>query len=381
MNKNLVLLLAAIFLTGAVGVEIPAMAVSGPFGYDLQKDIHRTEIKNRENKNKAPEAKETSSANTSAPVSVPVTEEQIFDSNVHFNKVYYPNATIKSAVSKYKNANYTGCLQELYTIIKKNPKDAAAYYYVAMAYTKVGATENAKAAYQKVINLNTNEVLVDYASKGLDCLNGGVACVAKEVAEDANIDPKDPAAKAASELDKFIAAPYGNGMSPEMTEKYKQQQLNAIQNKINNGKTLSPEDVQRLKELQNKSEVITGNLIAFADSKKKPSNEEVLSAIDVLKRAGVNISAETSVSDNVYNQENVAKSEPAQMTYTPDPQIQQMSMMLNGNNSGYNDPMMTMLPYMMNENGKNMDPRLIQAIMTNSMMNSLNGMNNMNNNN
>lgn len=111
--------------------------------------------------------------------------------------------------------------------------------------------------------------------------------------------------------------------------------------------------------------------------KKKPSDKEVLEAIDVLKRAGVNISAETSTQDTQPDQVSTAP----QMTYTPDPQIQQMTMMLNGGNNGYNDPMMNMLPYMMKDEGKNIDPQVMQAIMTNSMMNSINGMNNFNNNN
>lgn len=96
-----------------------------------------------------------------------------------------------------------------------------------------------------------------------------------------------------------------------------------------------------------------------------------------MKRAGLNISTDVSTGSDV---QSPAQQSP--MTYMPDPQIQQMSMMLNGNNNNsYNDPMMNMLPYMMQNDGKNVDPQVIQAIMMNSMMNSLNGMNNTNNNN
>ena len=56
-------------------------------------------------------------------------------------------------------------------------------------------------------------------------------------------------------------------------------------------------------------------------------------------------------------------------------------MMLNNGNANNSDPMMNMLPYMMQNNGKNMDPQMIQALMMNSMMNSLNGMNTNTNNN
>ncbi|MBO8430668.1 hypothetical protein IAC76_04710 [Spirochaetes bacterium] len=92
----------------------------------------------------------------------------------------------------------------------------------------------------------------------------------------------------------------------------------------------------------------------------------------------MNISAETYPA----NIPSESQSAPVQqMNYTPDPQIQQMTMMLNGGNNGYNDPMMNMLPYMMKNEGKNIDPQVMQAIMTNSMLNSINGMNNFNNNN
>lgn len=368
MNKRLVLLLTAIFLAGAAGIDIPAQAeVAGPFGYDLQKDIHRSKNKAKQDKAKQQqkEAEQSVSAETA---NVAVTDEDIFNSSVNFNKEYYPNASMKSVEAKYKKGNYTGCLQELYTIVKKQPENAIAYYYVAMAYTKVGAVEQAKAAYQKVINLNSNPFLVDYARKGKDCLIGGPACVTAKV----DVDLPDDM----NELDKFIAAPYGNGMSKEMNEQYKQQQLNAIQNKINNGNTLTPEDIQKMRELQNnKSEALSEDKLAMADGKAMPSNEEVLGALDVLKRAGLNISAQES-------QNNAVQPVASQPSYMPDPQIQQMSMMLNGNNNGYNnDPMMTMLPYMMEGEGKKVDPQVIQAMMMNSMMNSLNGMNNTNNNN
>lgn len=60
----------------------------------------------------------------------------------------------------------------------------------------------------------------------------------------------------------------------------------------------------------------------------------------------------------------------------PSAEMQQINMMLgNGNNN--NDSMMNMLPYMMNagNNGQNVDPQVIQSLMMNSMMNSLNTMN------
>lgn len=364
MNKKIVLLLTAIFLVGSA--NIPALAVSGPFGYDLQKDIHRSKDKDKQKDNDQQQQQQGQQLQANGASSQvdnkPVTDDDIFTSQIAFNKVYYPNASIKSAVAKYKKGNYTGCLQELYTIVKKNPNNATAYYYTGMAYTKIGGIEQAKAAYQKVINMNANPVITQYALRGRDCLTGGINCVS------ANMQITE-----GDDLDKFIAAPYGNGLSPELNKQYKQQQLDALQNKINNGQQLSPEDLQKLRNLNNKSEAVTGEKIAMAaDLSSMPSNEEVMGALDVLKRAGLNISAQTSQEEKV--------TQPVQNLFTPDTQIQQMSMMLNGGNYNNYDPMMNMLPLMMQNEGKNVDPQVIQAMMMNSMMNSLNGMNNNNNN-
>ena len=168
---------------------------------------------------------------------------------------------------------------------------------------------------------------------------------------------------------------------------------------MNRGIQVSPEDLEKLKEYE-KSQTLKTDRLAMAND--MPSNDEIINAVQVLKRAGLNNSTqmpETSkktpkgrATSTPVNVEPIAEEQPVQSAqpvaqmptvqpYTPDPQIQQMSMMLNNGNSNYSDPMMNMLPYMMQNDGKNMDPQVIQALMMNSMMNSLNGMNATNNNN
>ena len=93
----------------------------------------------------------------------------------------------------------------------------------------------------------------------------------------------------------------------------------------------------------------------------------------VLKRAGLNINADmSSVSGNTTDS---AADTNASSYINSDYETLRM-LMSNGNNNN-NDPMTSMLPYMLssNENGKNVDPQVIQSVMMNSMMNSLNGMN------
>ena len=66
--------------------------------------------------------------------------------------------------------------------------------------------------------------------------------------------------------------------------------------------------------------------------------------------------------------------------FTQNSQLAEMSMLL-GNNNNNNNSMMNMIPFMMSQaqNGKNIDPRIMQAMIMNSMMPDF-GMNSNNNN-
>ncbi len=389
MNKKLILLLAAALFIGGINLDLAAYAVSGPFGYDLQKDINRkkSQPKKWESDKPADSAADNKSENSDSDT---VEESSIFLDKYSVNPKYYPNATMKSAIAKYKSGNYTGSLQELYTILKKDSANATAYYYLAMVYTKIGELDAAKSCYQMVINLNPNDTIVNYATKGKACLTDSAACGLETGLTDSSGEPID-------ELDKFIQSPFGNGFSDELNNELREKQLKKIQNKMNRGIPLNEDDLKKLNEF-NKSEGIKTDKLAMAED--MPSNDEIINAVQVLKRAGLNISTQmpetsakmpkgsaTSVPAKVEPLDDESQTvqttaqTPTVQPYTPDPQIQQMTMMLNNGNSNNSDPMMNMLPYMMQNDGKNMDPQVIQALMMNSMMNSLNGMNASSNNN
>lgn len=389
MNKKLILLLAAALFIGGINLDLAAYAVSGPFGYDLQKDINRkkSQPKKWESDKPADSAADNKSENSDSDT---VEESSIFLDKYSVNPKYYPNATMKSAIAKYKSGNYTGSLQELYTILKKDSANATAYYYLAMVYTKIGELDAAKSCYQMVINLNPNDTIVNYATKGKACLTDSAACGLETGLTDSSGEPLD-------ELDKFIQSPFGNGFSDELNNELREKQLKKIQNKMNRGIPLNEDDLKKLNEF-NKSEGIKTDKLAMAED--MPSNDEIINAVQVLKRAGLNISTQmpetsakmpkgsaTSVPAKVEPLDDESQTvqttaqTPTVQPYTPDPQIQQMTMMLNNGNSNNSDPMMNMLPYMMQNDGKNMDPHVIQALMMNSMMNSLNGMNASSNNN
>lgn len=284
------------------------------------------------------------------------TSEKAFDFSSQ--RVYYPNATTKSIAAKYKMGNYSGCLQEIYSVLKKQPSNAIAYYYLALVNTRLDKKEEAVTAYEKVIELKPNQYLVDFATKGRDCLTGGPACHPETQQTQKQGEQLD-------DLDKFINAPYGNGLSPELNNEIRQKQLNNIKETINKKDNLEKPDIQKIKKFDNsKSEAEETIKIA------QVSDEDVLKAINTLKEAGVNVSVQSSES-NPY----------AQMSQYQDPRMAEMSMLLGGNNNN-NNTMNTVLPMLMTQaqKGENVDPRLMQAVMMNSMMSDFSFANSNNNN-
>ena len=71
------------------------------------------------------------------------------------------------------------------------------------------------------------------------------------------------------------------------------------------------------------------------------------------------------------------------MSQYQDPKLAEMSLLLGGNNNNNNNNMMNMIPMLMSQSqkGENIDPRVMQALMMNSMMSDFGYMNNNNNNN
>lgn len=120
----------------------------------------------------------------------------------------------------------------------------------------------------------------------------------------------------------------------------------------------------------------------------EPTQDEILNAIDVLKRAGLNITVRPNIMPGndtkpelrgEYSQERNTAVNPNEYINSD---YETMRMMLGNGNNSNNDPMMNMLPYMLNANndGKNIDPQVIQTLMMNSMMSGISGLNSTDNN-
>lgn len=230
------------------------------------------------------------------------------------------NAAIKSAIAKYKAKNYMGCLQDVDAIIKDDPSDAAAYYYQALSYAQLGKVSEAEEAYNKVIDLNTNDALVSNATRGIACLKGADAEGCKE--------PEKPSTE--DELDRFIK-------SDKFYSKSVQKEVNK-------------------KKLERKKDAINEQLKSDAS---EPTDAEIAQAVKTLAKVGFN-----PLGLNTNNNTNF---DPAAYTRMMEQsnELAQLNMLMGNNNNGQNNLLPMLL---MSQNGQQkLSPELIQTMMMSSM--------------
>jgi len=313
------------------------------------------------------------------------------------NPSFYPNPSFESIKAKYKKSDFAGCMQECESYVRKHPNDTLGFYYLAMCYAKVDDKDNAIRAYEEVIALNANPMIVKYATNGRNCVMGNeneqcfpnvnepeliypyADFVAKNAANLTPVDPqtlinrnlnqlkaklnpvvqKDennqnandsdnkneislPFGTQDAELDKFINAPYGNGLSPQLNNEYKQIQLKKIQKTINNGETGQEHEQHNWKNIKD-----FDNHKTDADTIKlayEPSAEwqEIQKDPEYIK-----------------NQQD----------------FEQLQMMLGTSkteNSTATSDITNLLPYMTKDNNtQNMTPEMIQTMMLQSMMSDI----------
>lgn len=311
---------------------------------------------------------------------------------------FYPNPSFNSIVEKYRRSDFAGCLQECTSYVRKHPNDTLGYYYLAMCYTKVNDMDNAVKAYEKVIALNDNPMIVKYATNGRNCIMGNdeekcypnvnepelvypyanipastltpvdpevlvrrnfaqlKQTLSPEIEEDNNDnsgDSNDPNAKDKKvkitlpfgkqddDLDKFINAPYGNGLSPELNKEYKQLQLKKIQSTINN-KTNGDEKEKELRDLKD---------IKKFDNQKSDS-ETIKLAYEIPQKELEALSKDPE--------------------YIRSKQEYEELHMLLGGNSDSKDYLDDFIPYMTESGSKNLSPEVVQAMMMKSVMGDLN---------
>ncbi|MBD5402875.1 hypothetical protein HDR58_08785 [bacterium] len=303
---------------------------------------------------------------------------------------YYSNPSFDSIVAKYKKSDFAGCLQECISYVRLHPTDTLGFYYLAMCYSKCSDKENAIKAYEQVISLNDNPMIVKYATNGRNCVldSDEETCYPNvnepellypyaNVAGTVDLTPVDPetlihrnlimlqdklSPKVVEDdkdnnnngdndkkpkinlpfgtqddkLDQFINAPYGNGLSPDLNKEYKQLQLKKIQQTINTNGTEDPDkNINNLKNIKN-----------FDDQK---------SELDTNKLA---YAAPAEMADLSKDPEYVRSSR----------ELEEMRMLLGSNNDKRsNGDFEDLVPYL-TEKGQKLSPEVVQSIMMRSMM-------------
>lgn len=220
------------------------------------------------------------------------------------------NASLSSAIRLYKSGNYAQSYTAFSNIIKKDPANAVAYYYLAMTSAQIGKKEEAIANYEKVLTLSTNGQLTRYARKGKVCLEAPEKCSEPDENE--------------TDMDRFIRSRYGSGFSEEARSDYEKQKIENLMREMNRNGEIAPGKFKEYKDF----------------SSEVPTNDEIVTALRTLQRAGLG-----NIVGNNYNSD--------------------LSLLL-GNNQNRND--YDMLNMLMRRGGSSsISPEVIQSLITNQM--------------
>ena len=274
---------------------------------------------------------------------------------------YASNVTLQGAIQKYKTGNYTGCIQDLEAYTRNEQSNALAYYYLAIANVQAGRKENAIQAYDRVLALKPNEILLDYATKGKVCLQEPQFCYKSNIIKEED-----------TEIDKFIKDK-NQFMYRDAQKEETKKSLDSLKNRINSDEEINHTEFEEYEKNSN------NNNTKMA---KMPTNDEVVAAIKVLNQAGLG---------------SLVTQQPAQQLPQPQQTEQQKQMiqafaamqqnpygnisaMLGNNNSNNSsNQFMNLLPLILAQSGQNgtngqqsISPDVMQMMMMNAMMPDLN---------
>ena len=222
-----------------------------------------------------------------------------------------------AAIKLYKAGDYTQSYMAFSELVKKDPSNALAYYYLGMSSVQLGRKDEAITNYTKASELSPNGILGSYAQKGIKCAEDPLRC--HETA--ATTDKKDETPE-----DKFIKSKFGSGLSDKARSIHEKQKIENIKREINRNEDLPP---QRFKEYKD-------------FSSQGPTNDEIVAALKTLQSAGLTnvIGGGQDYSDVSY------------MLGSHNPNNYEMlNMLLNGNRG----------------NSANLDPQIIQSLLSTQM--------------
>lgn len=166
------------------------------------------------------------------------------------------NSDLMEAIKMYKGGNYSGCYTQLQEVIKNEPANILAYYYMGMTAAQIGRKDEAISYYDKVLSLSPGQNnLSRYAEKGKLCLEDAESCV-------------NTFAKTLDE--ELIYAPSSKKFSKEVEDQFEKLKLDNFRREMNRNDSI---DVNKFKE--------------YKDFSSAPTNDEIVAAMRVLQRAGL----------------------------------------------------------------------------------------------
>lgn len=244
---------------------------------------------------------------------------------------FYDPALIESLIEKYKEKNYVGCIQEAQSKMQQDNPNPVAMYYMALSYTQIGDVKAALDLYDEILKLKPSDTLAECAVRGRDCLIGGPAC------PNIGVD--------GAEIDAQV-------------QEYKEN-ATLINENITDLKELPAMLAQEQEEIQEVTPIKPQEEVVAEQPVTAPNNEEVAQAIKTLQNAGITLSLQPNATqfNTGYNSE-----------------MAQISMLLGNNNGNNQDRSFDMLPYMMAQSQSNpgqYNPQMLQAMMMNYMMPSM----------
>lgn len=211
------------------------------------------------------------------------------------------NPELATAIKLYKAGNYAECYTTLDNVIKKDPSNPLCYYYKAMTSAQIGKKAEAIENYEKALALAPSRSnLAAYAEKGKRCLETPDRC------QDNGMN----------DMEQFIKSKTPSGFSEEAREMFERLRIEQMMRDMNRQDDIDP---QRFKEYRDFSSMST------------PTNDEIVSAVKTLQKAGL-----VNFGINTYSD---------------------LSILTGSDNRSMSGLM----------NMSNMNPQLIQAMFTNNM--------------
>lgn len=172
------------------------------------------------------------------------------------------NSDLAESIRMYKAGNYSGCYERLEIAIKKDPSNPLCYYYKAMTAAQIGKKDEAIENYEKTLSLAPEKSnVVRYARKGKKCLEEPEKC------QDSQFD---------SAADRFIRGNSASGFSDEARGMFERLKIEQMMRDMNRDNDINP---QRFKEYKDFS--------TMNNPSQMPSNDEIAAAVRTLQNAGL----------------------------------------------------------------------------------------------